>query len=310
MDLRRLEVFCKVVELKSFTKAAAAMGLAQPTVSEHIRSLEEMLAEKLVDRLGREVVATAAGRIFYQYSRNIVRLREEAIQALEQFRGNLSGHLILGASTIPGTYVLPKLIGAFKALHPAVLLTLRIGDTTSIARELLQGDVETAVVGSRWNDRRLIAEEVFGDELTLAVPSEHRWAGKPPISVEELVDESFILRERGSGTRMVMAKILENHGFDPTRLRVVAEMGSTEAVRQGIKAGIGVSILSRFAVEEDIQRGTLSAVEIKDLRFVRPLYMILRKNRHMCPVCSAFVDFLRVAAQGNQQDGTVSEAPE
>ncbi len=309
MDLRRLEVFCKVVELKSFTKAAAAMGLAQPTVSEHIRSLEEMVAEKLVDRLGREVVATAAGRIFYQYSRNIVRLKEEAIQALEQFRGNLSGHLILGASTIPGTYVLPKLIGAFKARHPAVLATLRIGDTTSIAKEILQGDIEAAVVGSLWNDRRLISEELFVDELTLAVQSEHRWAGKPLISVDELADEPFILRERGSGTRMVMAKMLENHGFDPSKLHVVAEMGSTEAVCQGIKAGIGISILSRHAVEEDIQRGTLSAVEIRGMRFVRPLYMILRKNKHMCPICSAFVDFLRVAAKGNGQGASVSQAP-
>jgi DNA-binding transcriptional LysR family regulator len=308
MDLRRLEVFCKVVELKSFTKAAAAMGLAQPTVSEHIRSLEEMLGERLVDRLGREVAATAAGRIFYQYSRNIVRLGEEAVQALDQFRGNLSGHLILGASTIPGTYVLPKLIGAFKARHPAVMLTLRIGDTTSIANEILQNDVEAAVVGSRWNDRRLISEEVFGDELILAVPSEHRWAGKQPISVEELAGEPFILRETGSGTRMVMAKILENHGFEPSKLHVVAEMGATEAVRQGIKAGIGISILSRHAVEEDIQRGTLSAVGIIGMRFLRPFYMIVRKNRHMCPICSAFVDFLRLAAKDNEQTGSVPQA--
>jgi len=294
MDLRRLEVFCKVVDLKSFTKAAAAMGLAQPTVSEHIRSLEEMLGERLVDRLGREVVATSAGRIFYQYSRNIVRLREEAIQALEQFRGNLSGHLILGASTIPGTYMLPKLIGAFKGRHPGVRLTLRIADTTEVAREILQGEIEVGFVGSRWNDKRLVSEEMFTDELILAVPSEHRWAAKPTISVEEMTTEPFILREMGSGTRMVMAKILEDHAFDPSRLHVVAEMGSTEAVRQGIKAGIGISILSSHAVEEDIQQGRLAAIEIEGMRFLRPLYMILRKNKQMPPICSAFVDFLRL----------------
>lgn len=297
MDLRRLDVFCKVVELKSFTKAAAAMGLAQPTVSEHIRSLEDMLGEKLVDRLGREAVPTAAGRIFYQYSRNIIRLREEAIQAVEHFRGNLSGHLVLGASTIPGTYVLPRLIGSFKEQHPAVLLTLRIGDTTSVAKDILQGDLEAGVVGSRWNDRRLVAEEVFSDELILVVPKGHAWAGRASIPVEELSSEPFILREQGSGTRMVMTKILEQYAFDVSRLHVVAEMGSTEAVRQGIKAGIGVSILSNHAVDGDIEQGTLSTVRIEGVRFLRPLYLVLRKNRNLSPVCTAFVEFVRACSQ-------------
>lgn len=297
MDLRRLDVFCKVVELKSFTKAAAAMGLAQPTVSEHIRSLEDMLGEKLVDRLGREAVPTAAGRIFYQYSRNIIRLREEAIQAVEHFRGNLSGHLVLGASTIPGTYVLPKLIGAFKEQHPAVLLTLRIGDTTSVAKDILQGELEAGVVGSRWNDRRLVTEEAFSDELILTVPSEHSWASRESIMLEELTGEPFIMREQGSGTRMVMTKILEQHSFDVSRLNVVAEMGSTEAVRQGIKAGIGVSILSNHAVDSDIQQGALASVRLQGVQFLRPLFLVLRKNRNLSPVCSAFVEFVRACAK-------------
>jgi DNA-binding transcriptional LysR family regulator len=299
MDLRRLDVFCKVVELKSFTKAAAAMGLAQPTVSEHVRSLEDMLGERLVDRLGREVVPTAAGRIFYQYSRNIIRLREEAFQAVEHFRGNLSGHLILGASTIPGTYLLPKLIGVFKERHPAVLLTLRIGDTTSVTKEILQGELEAGFVGSRWNDRRLVSEELFADEMILVVPSEHPWAAKRSISVEELSSQPFILRERGSGTRMVMTRILEQHAFDSARLNVVAEMGSTEAVRQGIKAGIGASILSSQAVEGDLQQGSLRKVSIDGVQFLRPLYMVLRKNRNLSPVCAAFVDFLRTSAEND-----------
>jgi DNA-binding transcriptional LysR family regulator len=295
MDMRRLEVFCKVVELKSFTKAGEALLLAQPTVSEHLRTLEDMLGEKLVDRLGREVLPTPAGKIFYQYARNILQMREEAIQALGQFKGNLSGRLILGASTIPGTYILPKLIGSFKSAHPAIQITLRIADTAQIVSDVLDGNLEAGVVGSKWNDRRLVMEEVFRDELILTVVPEHPWARKGKISLEDLPQEPFIHRERGSGTRMAMSRILEDHGFDPTRLMGVAEMGSTEAVRQGIKARIGASILSREAVAEDIEQGSLAAVAIEKISFLRPLYLIQRKNRQISPLGTAFLTHVRTA---------------
>ncbi|MBI4963432.1 MAG: LysR family transcriptional regulator [Desulfomonile tiedjei] len=304
MDMRRLEVLCKVIELKSFTKAAEALLLSQPTVSEHIRSLEEALGERLIDRLGREVLATPAGRVFYQYARNIIQLREEAVQALEQFKGNLSGHLTLGASTIPGTYVVPRFIGSFKAIHPAIQMTLRISDTAQIVRAVLEGDLEAGMIGSKWNDRRILLEELFTDELILAVFSGHPWARKKRISPDEMIGEPFILRERGSGTRMVMERILEEHGFDASRLFVVAEMGSTEAVRQGIKARIGVSILSRQAVEDDMQYGALEPVEIDGIRFYRPLYLVQRRNRRLSPLCEAFLAHLRTAVKEAESAST------
>lgn len=296
MEMRRLRVFCKVVELKSFTKAGESLRLSQPTVSEHVRALEESLSERLVDRLGREALPTPAGRILYQYARNILQMNDEAEQALEQFRGHLAGRLVLGASTIPGTYLLPRLIGTFKALHPAIQITLKISDTIDVAGQVIEGGLEAGIVGSSWNDRRLLSEEIFSDELILVVPPEHRWAGLNSIKPGGLVGESFILRESGSGTRMAMNRILEEHDFDSSRLTCIAEMGSTEAVRQGIKARIGVSILSREAVAEDIEMGTLVHVPIKDVRFIRPLYLIQRKNRQMSPVCAAFLDHIRGAA--------------
>jgi DNA-binding transcriptional LysR family regulator len=258
MDMRRLEVFCKVVELRSFTKAAEALSLSQPTVSEHIRILEESVRERLIDRLGREVLPTPAGKLLYQYVRNIVQLRDEAVRALEQFKGNLAGSLALGASTIPGTYVLPKFIGTFKSLHPAIQITLRIADTAEIVHSIIEGTVEAGVIGSKWGDRRLAVEEIFSDELVLTVFPGHPWARRGAIDVEELIHEPFILREQGSGTRMFMKQRLEESGFDLSHISVVAEMGSTEAVRQGIKSEIGVSILSYQAVEEDIQHGHLA----------------------------------------------------
>jgi len=293
MDIRRLEIFCKVVELKSFIKAAESLSLAQPTVSEHMRILEETLGERLLDRLGREVLPTPAGRVFYQYAKNIIRLREEAIQSLEQFKGELSGHLILGASTIPGNYVLPKFIGAFKTRHPAIRITLRIGDTAGIMGQVQEGDLEAGIVGSLPNDRRLVSEELFSDELVLTVPPEHKWSSKAEIGVDQLAMEPFILREKGSGSRMVMSRILEENGFDFSKLSVVAEMGSTEAVRQAIKARIGVSILSLQAIAEEVERGLLVTVQVAGVRFCRPLYLIQRRSRGISPLCSAFLDYLR-----------------
>jgi DNA-binding transcriptional LysR family regulator len=176
-------------------------------------------------------------------------------------------------------------------------MTLRISDTAQIVRDVLDGSLEAGLIGSKWNDRRALLEELFTDELVLSVFPGHSWARKKRIRPEELIGEPFILRERGSGTRMVMERILEEHGFDSSRLLVVAEMGSTEAVRQGIKARIGVSILSRHAVEDDIQHGTLARVEIAGIRFYRPLYLVQRRNRRLSPLCAAFLDHLRTGVK-------------
>jgi DNA-binding transcriptional LysR family regulator len=301
MDIHRLEVFCKLVELQSFTKAADAVCLTQPTVSEHIRALEEILGEKLVDRLGREVLPTPAGKILYGYARHMIKLRDEAIQALGKFRGELSGHLLIGASTIPGTYILPEYIGSFKTQYPSIQITLGISSSGEIVQKLLDGRFELGLIGAKWDDRRVVLEEIFSDELVLTVFPNHPWAEKKIIELEELAKEPFILREKGSGTRMVINKALERHGFDPSRLHEVAEMGNTESVRQGIKARIGVSILSSKAVAEDLERGTLVGVGLKGVRLSRPFYLAQRKNRQVSPLCIAFLNHLRsrAAESGN-----------
>lgn len=293
MDTRRLEVFCKVLELKSFTKAAEALSLSQPTVSDHIRCLEEALGERLVDRTGRAALPTPVGSVFHEYATKLILLHREAVEAVTAFRGNLVGSLTLGASTIPGTYILPKLIGEFKKQHPGITITLRIRDSAETVGDVLDGNVSAGWIGARFSDRRLVLEESFSDELVLVVRSEHKWAKKGVIKLNDLAQEPFICRERGSGTRVFTSGVLEAHGLDPSRLSIVAEMGSTEAVRQGVKAGIGVSILSRQAVKDDIESGLFAEVRVTDLRFSRPLYLIRRRGRHLPPVCDAFLNFVQ-----------------
>lgn len=292
MDIHRLEVFCKLVELKSFTKAAEAVFLSQPTVSEHIRSLETELQEKLIDRLGREALPTQAGKIVYKYAQKIIHLRNEAVQAIENYKGNLAGHLYIGASTIPGTYILPEIIGLFKNQYPAIQVTLKISSSRHAAESAIKGDVEFAIIGAKWNDPGLEWEKIFSDELVLVVHHDHPWAKQKEITLKHLTKEPFIIRERDSGTQKVMTEILERKGLDLSQLNVIAEMGSTEAVRQSVKAQIGIAILSRQAVMEDLSCGTLTQVAIKGVQFKRPFYLIRRKNRNLSPVCAVFLDYL------------------
>ncbi len=295
MDIHRLEVFCKLVDLSSFTKAAEAAFLSQPTVSELIRTLEVELNEKLVDRLGRQVLPTPAGKILYQYARKIIQMRDEAVQAIGNYKGNVSGHLLIGAGTIPGTYILPEIIGLFKSRYHDIQITLKISSSRLIDKMVMSGEVEFGVVGAKWNDYGLEWQEIFADELVLTVHPDHPWAREKLIPLTKLATEPIIIRERNSGTQKVMAEILGKHGLDVSRMKIIAEMGSTEAVRQSVKAKIGVAILSRKAVIEDVSCGSLIEVPIKEVQFKRPFYLIQRKKRNLSPVCMVFLDFLRSA---------------
>ena len=292
IDIRRLEIFCRVVEQQSFTKAAEATLLAQPTVSEHIRLLEESLGEKLLDRLGRQVLPTPAGDILYRYARRILRLRDEAVQALADYRGKLSGHLTIGASTIPGAYLLPQLIRQFKEHHPEIRLTLRIAGSGRIRQDLAQGELELAIIGDQGKHPDLTTREIFSDELILAALPGHPLTRQESVIPADLCRHPFLMREEGSGTRDVMSRALGEAGFDAARLDVVAEMGSSDAIRQGIKAGLGLSILSNLAVEEDLKNGALARIPLAGVRMTRPFYLIQRKSRQLTPLAQTFLDFL------------------
>ena len=293
MEIRKLDAFCKVIELKSFTRAAEAMLLSQPTVSEHIRSLEQELDQKLLDRLGRKVEPTPVGRLLYRYARKILQTQNDAVQAIEQYGGKLIGRLIIGCGTIPGTYILPGLIGRFRLEHPSIKATLRITSSRIIAEKVVAGEYELGVVGARWNESRLNWTAMFSDELTLAVHPDHSWALRKAILLKDIGKEPFIMREPDSGTRKVFARILEKNGLKESSLQEVAEIGSTAAIKEAVKAGIGISILSRRAVLDDVKCGRLVAVSVKDHKLQRPFYLIQRKNRALSPVASVFLDYLR-----------------
>ena len=292
MEIRKLEAFCKVVELKSFTRAAEEILLSQPTVSEHIRSLENELDQKLINRLGKEIETTPVGKVLYEYAIKIIRIRQEAIQAVELYAGRLAGKIMIGCGTIPGTYILPELISSFRGQHPSIKATLRITSSKIIVEKVLAGELELGFVGARWNEKRLIWTKIFSDELTLAVHPDHFLAGIKEICLEEISNYSFILRETESGTRKVFSGILGENGLREKDLQVVAEIGSTAAVKEAVKAGIGISILSKRAIQEDVTCGRLAAISIKGHDMQRPFYLVKRKNRELSPVAAKFLLYI------------------
>ncbi|TYO98830.1 LysR family transcriptional regulator [Geothermobacter ehrlichii] len=293
MDIKRLDLFCKVVELKSFTRAAAEAGLSQPSVSEHIRLLEETVGEKLLDRLGRQVVPTPAGQKLYPYARRIVRLRDESLQAMAAFRSELAGDLLIGASTIPGTYILPQAIQPFHAHHPRGRLTVRITGSEGVQQQVMSGEIELGVVGSRGSDPRRQFEALCEDRLVLAVPADHPWAGRDEIAVGELSGQPFIRREPGSGTRQMTEAALREAGLAVDALDIVAELGSSEAVRQAVRSGAGVAVLSLHSVREDVARGELAALGIRGMKDRRTIWLMTRRGRRLSPLAEVFAEHLR-----------------
>lgn len=293
MDLWQLQVFCKVVEEKSFSRAGEIIHLSQPTVSSHIKDLETHFGCQLIDRLSREAVPTRAGELLYDYARRLIALKAETETALAEFQGVIRGRLIIGGSTIPGVYILPAIIGAFTRAHPGVFISLDIGDTEGIVEKTVAGGLDLGIVGARSGEGRILQEKLVEDQLCLAVPAGHPWAHRPSVPVAAVVSEPFILRETGSGTRKSLQERLAGAGYTIDDLKVTAEMGSTQAVIQAVKGGMGVSILSRIALTDPLKAGSLSALTVEGLDLGRSFYLTRHKHRTLSPLGRAFADFLR-----------------
>ncbi|MFC1822355.1 selenium metabolism-associated LysR family transcriptional regulator [Thermodesulfobacteriota bacterium] len=292
-DLRQLEIFCKVVDLGSFSKAADAVFLAQASVSERIANLERTVGTRLLDRLGREVIPTKAGELLYKHALLLLEMKKRAQQEMESFLGVKQGEIHLGGSTIPGEYILPEVIGHFRENYPFVSVTLEIGDTSEIEERILQGIFELGVIGSRSKHKELIHHELWQDELVLAVPLGHQLAKRKMVSLEELYQEPFILREVGSGTLKILEDYLEGSKTkDLSAFQVAARLGTSTAVKEGIKAGLGISILSSRAIDTELKLGILRALRVEGIPMVRSFYLIRDKRRVASPICQAFVDYL------------------
>jgi DNA-binding transcriptional LysR family regulator len=294
LDLHKLEIFYWVAELKSFSRAATRLSLRQPTISAHVQELEQALGGELLYRIRGRVSLTPLGQLLAEKARDLLAFKREAVAAVEQFHGTLSGELWIGGSNIPGEYLLPRKLGAFINKYPEVKPILRIGDSAEIVNEVLEGKVELGFVGFKSEDARLSLQKIWKDEMVLVVPKGHRWSRCKSVALNELQSEKFISRERGSGTLDSFQKLLtRKQGSPKGLLNVAMELGSTEAVKEALISGFGISILSRTSISRESAAGVLVEVPIRGLKMERDFYEVVHTRRPLSPVSQAFRKFLR-----------------
>ena len=291
MDIRQLEVFCQVVKSGSFSRAAKALGLSQPTASEHIKILEEELGTRLFDRLGRRVQPTRAGLLLQGHAQRILQERDKAKTAIEEFLGIVRGHLTLGASTIPGGFLLPGMLGSFAERYPETTVNIQVLGSGRVVSGVLEGEFQIGFTGAQVPNSQLIYRFYARDELLLAVPPAHPLAGRKRIRAEELEGVRLIVREEGSGTRSVAEDRLRDLGFEMRAGQVAAVLGNPQAVRTALRSGVGVAVVSRFAVREDLASGTLREVEIQGFECSREFFSVVHKARSLSPLARSFLDF-------------------
>jgi DNA-binding transcriptional LysR family regulator len=291
MDTRQLAAFCAVVERRSFSQAAERLGVTQPAVSLQVRALDKRLDTQLLDRSGRRVEPTEAGWRLYRGAQRLLALEEQVVSAVAAtVEGDLTGELVLGASTGPAAIVVPVLLCEFQRLNPGVRVFLTVSDTHSVVERVAARELELGIVGASRRHRGVRFEPFFSDEVILACPPNHRFAGRS-VTLEELRDESLILMQEGAGVRQVIEDVLRRQGVRLRDLDVRLELGLQESVRRAVAAGYGVTFISRTAVDSDLEAGTLTEARVQGLEATREISLASAVGRARTRVADAFVDF-------------------
>jgi DNA-binding transcriptional LysR family regulator len=295
VTLHQLRVFKAVADHLSFSAAAHDLKLSQPSVSYQVKELERAVGTDLFDRLGKHVSLTQAGDLLYGYVRQTLNVIDEAAVALGELRGLERGSLKVGASTTVGIYLIPVALGAFKKLHPGLAISLEIGNRGAIQERVLRNELDLAVVGPPLKDPDLVVVPFISDELVVIAPSEHPLAGRRRLTLKDLKDEPFLMREEGSGTRFAVEKAARRANV---QLKVGMELGSNGAIKHAVESGLGLAILSRFAVGLEETAGKLALLDVEGFPVRRQWNIVhLKRNRLAAPV-AGFIDFLRSGEWG------------
>jgi len=293
MDTRQLAAFCAVVERRSFSQAAEQLGVTQPAVSLQIRSLEKRVGLQLLDRSGRRVEPTEAGHRLYRSAQRLLAMEEQLLAELgEEAEGELAGRLEIGASTGPGGTVLPVLLAQFQQRHPEVRVALSVSDTQRVVEQVARRELELGVVGAVRRHRGVVFEPFFRDEVVLACPPGHPFAGRT-VTLEELKAEPLVLMQDGAGVRQVIDDELRAVGVRLRDLDVRLELGLQESARAAVLGGYGVTFISRSAIEADLAAGTLTTARVEGLEPAREIALVRSTGRAETRVAQAFVEFAR-----------------
>jgi len=294
MDFKQIEAFVFVVRHKTFSRAADAIYLTQPTISSHINSLEKELGVKLVDRSGKEITPTEAGRIFYEYAENLINVRDNAVYTLSEFSNKIEGKVELAASTVPAEYLLPKLMNGFRGKYPNISFSVQQLDSEQVITEILDRNYELGIVGTKFENSKLEYHFLTEDKLVLAAPNNEKYSDikSNTISFDMIKDEYFIYRESGSGTRQEFERAAQRSGINPGSIRIAAQFNSISAIKQSVSQGLGVSIMSMVSIEDYVRFGLLKAFDIEGFDLKRTFYLVTHKKRPLSPVNNEFLRYV------------------
>lgn len=276
LDLMRL--FGQVVEEQSFTVVARKLGISQPAVSNQIRAFEEKLGVKLLYRKGKGFALTPEGETVYRHSVHILDEWSELVREIGDSETLMRGKVHIGASHIPGEYLLPIYLAAFRKLYPEIKFKLSIGDSLEMAEKVLAHEVDFAVVGAVFDTEKLTSEFWLRDELGFVISSNHPLCSSQSIDINSIRKDPMIIRETGSGHRRAFEEALTKHGLELNDFNIALEVGSTEAVKNAVRNGIGYSFLSKHALESCEKQG-LVWVNVKDFDIERGFYLLSRRNK-------------------------------
>jgi len=304
MDFHQLRVFIEVAKQKNFSRAAENIFLSQPTVSAHVKALENEIGAPLFDRGRRELQLTEAGEILYQYTRQLLGIKDEALTAIQKKHGIIKGHLEIASSSVPGAYLLPQLLLSFRRQHPEVTFSVLLRDTRQVLQSIRDYTFDLGFGGETGNKEELGHIRLVEDELILitppgtGLPYEHTGKGKkgmalsvPSVKAEAVFELPFILREPGSATRLVFEKALKEYYGSDARLKVIAYLESQEAIKEAVKTGLGATIISFKAVEDELKNGAVEGYRVEGLPLKRNFYLIFRKKRLLPLLSQSFLDF-------------------
>jgi len=290
MDMHHLKIFVSVYKYKSFTRASEELHISQPTISEHIKNLENSLDCKLFDRLGRSIMPTTEADVLYPKALQLLDDLKQIQDEITATGNGVRGSLVIGASTIPGTYILPRVAYSFKKQYPEVGFEILIGDSGKITSQVLQHELLCGIVGARITSDKLFCEPLLEDELVLVATK--KVLAQKTVSLSKLTTIPFLQRETGSGTRQTFENFLGKN-MSSYALNVVATLGSTSAVKQAAKESLGASVISRIAVQEELDNNILQEIPIRNLKMKRKFYLVRQKKRTLPPQYLAFCKHLK-----------------
>lgn len=293
LSIGYLKTFLEIVKRGSFTEAAKRLGVTQPAVSLQIQRLEAELATTLFERRESGVVLTPAGEEFYRFAQRVMAEQERMLDRLAQLREEVCGDLVLAASTVPGEYILPRILSGFKARYPMVGVTVSISDSAIVVDRLVADECHFGFVGFARERRGVKFFKVAEDEIVLVVPPDHPFADRPSIAPQDLAGEPVVFREVGSGTMESTRRSLRSVGLDLEECPVAAVLDSAQAVLSAVEAGLGISFASRLAAGKSLELGCLRAVPIEGLRMKRDILCAYRPSRMNTRLLQEFLSFVR-----------------